>query len=146
MVSCTHLMNLPILLGDVIYLNLLGQPMVILNAAEDAIALLEKRGNIYSDRPIFMMGGEMVGWKYILGLTPYGDRFRMYRKFIAKFVGGRAQVEKHLELQEYETKGFLKRILKDPEHVSDHIRRCVYLSYHILFSCMTRAFKELRGL
>lgn len=97
--------------------------MVVLNAAKDAIALLDKRSNIYSDRPVLMMGGEMVGWKYTLALTPYGDRFREYRKFIYKLVGGRNQMEKYQDLEEYETKRFLKRVLKDPEHVSEHIRK-----------------------
>ena len=101
--------------------------MVVLNAAKDAVALLEKRSNIYSDRPVLMMGGEMVGWKYTLALTPYGNRFREYRKFIAKLIGGRTQMEKYQGLEERETKRLLKRILKDPEHVSEHIRKCVSL-------------------
>ena len=105
------------------YLNLLGQPMIILNSAKHSIALLDKRSNIYSDRPVLMMGGELVGLKYTLVLTPYGRRFREYRRFIAKLIGGPTQIDDHLPLEEHETKRFLKRILKDPEHVADHIRK-----------------------
>ena len=97
--------------------------MVVLNSAKHAIALLDKRSNIYSDRPVLMMGGEIVGWKYTLGLTPYGQRFREYRRFIAKLIGGRTQMQDHLPLGEHETRRFLKRVLKDPEHVADHIRK-----------------------
>jgi hypothetical protein len=35
--------------------------MIIVNSVEVAIELLDKRGAIYSDRPIVQMGGEMVG-------------------------------------------------------------------------------------
>ena len=89
--------------------------MVILNAAKDAVALLDKRGNIYSDRPALTMGGELVGWKNTLVMSPYGDRFREYRRFIAKFIGGRTQMQQHLALVEHETKVFLKRVQKSTD-------------------------------
>ncbi|EKM56476.1 uncharacterized protein PHACADRAFT_141167 [Phanerochaete carnosa HHB-10118-sp] len=111
--------------GNIIYLNLLGQPMIVLNSAEHAVALLDKRSNIYSDRPVLMMGGEIVGWKYSLVLSPYGQRFRDYRRFIAKVIGGPTQVKALLPQEEYETRRFLKRILNDPERISDHIRKTV---------------------
>lgn len=37
--------------GDVLYLHILGRPVIILNSAEAAIDLLEKRAENYSDRP-----------------------------------------------------------------------------------------------
>ncbi|EKM56472.1 uncharacterized protein PHACADRAFT_207702 [Phanerochaete carnosa HHB-10118-sp] len=116
--------------GNIIHLNLLGQPMVVLNSAKHAIELLDKRSNIYSDRPALMMGGEIVGWKYTLVLTPYGRRFREYRRFIAKLIGGPTQMQTHLPLEEYETRRFLKRILNNPEGVAEHIRKmagCIIL-------------------
>ena len=109
--------------GDIIGLNLLGQPMIVLNSAEHAIALLEKRGTLYSDRPVLTMGGELVGWKYTLGLTPYGDRFRDYRRYIGKAIGGRDQMQSHLQLIEHQTAKFLWRVLNDPDHVSEQIRK-----------------------
>ena len=41
--------------SDIIYLNLLGQPVVVLNSVQSAVDLLEKRGAIYSDRPSFVV-------------------------------------------------------------------------------------------
>lgn len=38
-------------LGDVIYLRILGRPVIVLNSAQAATDLLEKRGENYSDRP-----------------------------------------------------------------------------------------------
>ena len=37
--------------GDIVYLNVLGQPIVILNSKEAITDLLDVRGGIYSDRP-----------------------------------------------------------------------------------------------
>ena len=39
--------------GDVVYTRVLGQEVIILNSEEVAIALLEKRSQKYSDRPVF---------------------------------------------------------------------------------------------
>jgi hypothetical protein len=37
--------------GDVVYINALGQKIVILGSAQAVSDLLEQRGSIYSDRP-----------------------------------------------------------------------------------------------
>ena len=42
--------DLLLVVGDVMYLEVLGQPMVILGSHEAALDLLEKRSAIYSDR------------------------------------------------------------------------------------------------
>ncbi|GJE86539.1 cytochrome P450 [Phanerochaete sordida] len=109
--------------GDIVYLSLLGQPMVVLNSAKHAVALLDKRSNIYSDRPVLTMGGELVGWNKILALVPYGERFREYRRFMAKLVGTKTQMERHLPLVEHETRNFLRRILRHPDNVAANIRK-----------------------
>lgn len=41
--------------GDVVYLNVLGQPMVVLNSLQAAQDLLDKRSANYSDRPDSVM-------------------------------------------------------------------------------------------
>jgi hypothetical protein len=41
--------------SDIIYVSLLGQPVIILNSVKTATDLLEKRGAIYSDRPSFAL-------------------------------------------------------------------------------------------
>ncbi|KIP11879.1 hypothetical protein PHLGIDRAFT_124541 [Phlebiopsis gigantea 11061_1 CR5-6] len=109
--------------GDIIHLDLLGQPVVVLNSARHAVALLDKRSNIYSDRPTLTMSGELVGWNRALALMSYGDRFREYRRFAARLFGGHAQIKNHHGLEEYETTRFLRRLLKDPDDVQAHIRK-----------------------
>ena len=112
--------------GPIIHVTLPGQPLIILNNVEDARALFDKRSSIYSDRPVFEMGGELVGWKYILALTPYGARFREYRRFIARLIGAQRQVQDNVwPVQERETRRFLLRLLRAPERFDDHVRWCV---------------------
>ena len=45
--------------SDVTYVNVAGSPIVILNTYEAAVELLEKRGNLYDDRPRMRLAGEM---------------------------------------------------------------------------------------
>jgi hypothetical protein len=37
--------------GDLTYLNVAGQPVVVINSRKAAVELLERRSGIYSDRP-----------------------------------------------------------------------------------------------
>ena len=41
--------------SDVIYVNLLGQPVIVLNSVAAAVDLLDKKGANYSDRPPFVL-------------------------------------------------------------------------------------------
>ena len=95
----------------------------MLNSSKAAIDLLDKRSAIYSDRPVFMMFGEIVGWKKVLTLTQYGPRFRESRKFMARLMGTRASVERFVPLQERETAKCLARIMTDPGSLVHQIRK-----------------------
>lgn len=85
--------------------------------------MLEKKGSIYSDRPVIPMGGELVGWKNTLALVPYGDRFRNYRKLSHQLIGSNASMSQFYPIEEAETHKFLKRLLTKPGDLSDHVRR-----------------------
>jgi len=45
--------------GKVVYVHVFGQGLVFLNTAEACSDLLDKRGTIYSDKPNFVMCGEL---------------------------------------------------------------------------------------
>jgi cytochrome P450 len=109
--------------GEVMYLNALGQQMVILSSSKAAFDLLEKKSAIYSDRPVVMMCGEIIGWNKSLALTQYGPRFREFRKYMNKLFGTRAAVERFAPLQEKESAKFLARIIADPGSLVQQIRK-----------------------
>jgi len=48
-----HVFIVRVLTGDVMYLDILGKPTIVLNTARVAVDLLNKRSSIYSDRPRF---------------------------------------------------------------------------------------------
>ncbi|KAI0028835.1 cytochrome P450 [Vararia minispora EC-137] len=111
--------------GDVVYVNVFGQPIVILNSLQAAQDLLDQRSVIYSDRPRMPMAGELCGYADTLAIMPYGARFRTTRKLMHQFMGSRPAIEKHAVVQQQEVSRMLLRILKDPrpENLQEHIRR-----------------------
>lgn len=55
--------------GDVVYVHVLGQSLVFLNSPEAAFDLLDKRGSIYSDKPSFVMVGELWVSPFVSAVT-----------------------------------------------------------------------------
>jgi hypothetical protein len=51
--------------GDLIYLNIAGQPMVVLNSQKVASDLLDRRAAKYSDRPPLIVASEMSGGHFM---------------------------------------------------------------------------------
>jgi hypothetical protein len=58
--------------GDLIYLNVAGQPVVVLNSPKVAADLLDRRAAIYSDRPPLIVASEMCGG-LMIPFARYGD-------------------------------------------------------------------------
>ncbi|KAG1819138.1 cytochrome P450 [Suillus subaureus] len=108
--------------GAISHIEVLGQHIVVLNSVKSAVDMLDKKGTVYSDRPVLPMGGELVGWKHALGLLPYGDRFRQYRKNIHQILGNRAALDVYYPIEEIETRRFLKRVFLNPEQLQAHVR------------------------
>ncbi|KIJ10808.1 hypothetical protein PAXINDRAFT_16207 [Paxillus involutus ATCC 200175] len=65
--------------GDMLYARLLNQEFVILNSQGDAVELLEKRSQNYSDCP-FIATIEPYGMGCNFALERYGDRWRLCRR------------------------------------------------------------------
>ena len=62
-------------LGDVIYLNAAGQPMVILNSQKVAADLLDRRAGIYSDRPRNIVASDIMTGGLLVVFTRYNDMY-----------------------------------------------------------------------
>ncbi|KIJ66970.1 hypothetical protein HYDPIDRAFT_85336 [Hydnomerulius pinastri MD-312] len=65
--------------SDILYIRILDQDVIILNSQSDAVELLEKRSQIYSDRP-YLATVKPFGWDNIIGLIPYGEHWRLCRR------------------------------------------------------------------
>lgn len=113
-------------LGGILSVKLLGRPMIIVNSA-DILDELDKKGAMYSDRPVLEMGGELVGYSQTLVLLAYGARFRTYRKHFSRYIGSPKPIQQLYPLIEHECHRFLKRTLAKPEDLMPHLRKCVHL-------------------
>ncbi|KZT28739.1 cytochrome P450 [Neolentinus lepideus HHB14362 ss-1] len=109
--------------GEVTYLNLLGQHFVFLSSAKAVNTLFEARSAIYSDRPYFTMGCELVGWNWTLALHPFGESHRAGRKLFRWYMGTKSATEKLHPIVEEETHKTLRRILDKPDALSDAVRK-----------------------
>jgi hypothetical protein len=59
--------------GDLIYLNAVGQPVVIVNSPKVGVALLDRRAAIYSDRPRSIVVSEIMTGGLMFGFSRYGE-------------------------------------------------------------------------
>lgn len=56
--------------SDVLYFNILGRPVVVLNSVKAAVDLLNKRGSNYQDRPRFVLFEVYVPHHHLSVLIP----------------------------------------------------------------------------
>ncbi len=58
---------------SLMYLNALGQPILVINNLKTAFELLDRRANIYSDRPRFIVADEILCGRLFTAFMSYGD-------------------------------------------------------------------------
>ncbi|KAI0082355.1 CyP450 monooxygenase [Panus rudis PR-1116 ss-1] len=107
--------------GDLIYLDLPKQPMVILGSAKAAFDLLDKRSDLYSDRPTLVMH-ELSGWDFVLPLIPYNHKWRTQRRtFHHNF--GRQAIHRYRPVQLKQSRALLGRLLDShrPQNIPKEI-------------------------
>ncbi|KAJ3514436.1 hypothetical protein NLJ89_g2382 [Agrocybe chaxingu] len=108
--------------GPVLYLNILGQPMIVLNTHKAATDLLDRRSAIYSDRPRDIVGGEMLSGSHLMVLSAYNDRWRRIRR-AAHDILSASVIAKFQALQRTEATLFLDDMLNAPEKWQEHFDR-----------------------
>ncbi|KAI0027606.1 cytochrome P450 monooxygenase [Vararia minispora EC-137] len=107
--------------GDVIYTQVLGRSMIILNSLKAARDLLEKRSAIYSCRPRLVLICEMMGWHLSLVHMPYGSRSRKHRKWILEYFSESA-LPNHYHVQREAVAGMLLGLLDNPKGFLEHVK------------------------
>ncbi|KAF8064423.1 cytochrome P450 [Lyophyllum atratum] len=107
--------------GDVMYLHVLGKPIIVLNSVEAAVDLLDKRSANYSDRPPFVVL-ELMGWVKSLVLMRYGKVFQKHRKMLQDYLN-RKQCLGYQPIQIREARVLLQNLLSDQERREDFLSR-----------------------
>ncbi|KAH9993744.1 cytochrome P450 [Russula vinacea] len=64
----------------IMYLNAFGQPIIVLHSLKAASELLDRRANIYSDRPRYVVAQDLFCGGLLPALMSTGDRLRRYRR------------------------------------------------------------------
>lgn len=128
-------------IGPLVYLRLLGESVLIVNGHDEAVDLLEKRSQIYSDRPKLRMAGELyasvhaslalwslialsVGWDRGVTLSPSGERHRRYRKLLHSALSSTA-VQSLFPVLEAEACILVDDLLQSPAAFISLIRQSV---------------------
>ncbi|KII86913.1 hypothetical protein PLICRDRAFT_273725 [Plicaturopsis crispa FD-325 SS-3] len=106
--------------SDIIYVNLAGTPMIILNSSKAANDLLERRSSNYSGRPLSIMVSELMGWDWMMAFAPYGERWRALRRlFHREFHPQAAMQFRPLEIEA--AHDLLRRFVTSPEDFDEHL-------------------------
>ena len=135
--------------GDVLSFHVFGQVIIILNSVKANKDLLEKRAEIYSDRPVipfFIMcvlkfgvsASKLIyyrmGWKWFLMIARHGEPWRQGRKVLDRSLGPHATAA-YRSVQEAKARMLLTRMLGSPHELAAHIELS---AIHLLESRLLR--------
>ncbi|KAI0331710.1 cytochrome P450 [Cubamyces sp. BRFM 1775] len=108
--------------GDVICVQLVGHPVIVLNSAAADADLLEKRSAIYSDRPNSLVSvSRLLHWIWMFSLKPYDDDWRHSRRLLWLSIQPSA-VARWYPIQMRESRRFLQYLLKGDRDLQEAIR------------------------
>ncbi|KZT69356.1 cytochrome P450 [Daedalea quercina L-15889] len=110
--------------GDVVYARIIEKPILVLNRAQIARELLEKRGAKYSGRPHSAFILDIVQWVQLVSM-PYTERWRRHRRWFQTALQARNILNAYEPLQHIEVRRLLNDILREPDDVIIHLRRYV---------------------
>jgi len=105
--------------------KILIQSTIIINSPQLATDILSKKSAIYSSRPHLTMACDLVGWKDILVLLKYTDKFKACRRMFQSVIGTRASVDKFRDTLEEESALMLRRLLDEPTNFVGPVRKAV---------------------
>ncbi|KAF7358526.1 Cytochrome P450 [Mycena venus] len=132
--------------GPIISLDLGGQPVVVLNSYQVASDLLDNRSAIYSDRPRFIMGSEILTGSMLIAFMTYGDPWKKLRR--AAHDGLTRQVSaSYTPIQEREASILVKSMIEQPSLWDQNLRRKAFfaINLHLLTVASRSAASGLLG-
>ncbi|KAI5118126.1 hypothetical protein M0805_008034 [Coniferiporia weirii] len=108
--------------GPVVSLFFGNTPIIVLGTARAAWDLLEKRSEIYSSRPRFVVAGEILSDNQRGLMLPYGESWRKWRKVLHSGFHAR-QSAKYMDIQTLESKTAMQQIVENPKDYERHLQR-----------------------
>ncbi|KAH0826412.1 cytochrome P450 [Lanmaoa asiatica] len=109
--------------GDLVYVEALGNRILIVNTLEAVSDLFESRHAIYSDRPGFTMVGELMRLNKSMPLLQYGEEWKRQRKFTHMALSPEA-VKKYDSVGDFAAK-YIDTLLENPDDFERQLRLTV---------------------
>ncbi|KAF4605998.1 hypothetical protein EYR38_000043 [Pleurotus pulmonarius] len=110
--------------SDIIHLQVAGTSIVIVNSAETAHELFDKRSTIYSSRPRLVMINELMGWEWAVAHMPEGDDWRQHRRLFQQNLNPSSIPNFQPQVIKF-SRRLLLSLLDSPEGFMDHVRHFV---------------------
>ncbi|KAH8982495.1 cytochrome P450 [Lactarius akahatsu] len=108
--------------GELMYLSVFGKGILVINSQRVAVDLLEKRSNIYSDRPRYISFNEFLTENLTFFLTGYGDLWRRFRRPAVEGFS-KSVVPDFYPIQNREAIMLALALVKSPPSAKRHFRR-----------------------
>ncbi|OCH93209.1 cytochrome P450 [Obba rivulosa] len=107
--------------GELTYMSALGYSVLVLNSERAVADLFDRRGELYSHRPRFVMAGEMMGLGKCMALIDYNAQYKQLRKLCQHALNADA-VRKYHPVQEAIALAFARSLVREPEKFLDGLR------------------------
>lgn len=104
--------------GDLIFVRILDEEMVVVNSQHIAEALLDKRSRIYSDRP-YLATLEPYGWSVNFAFLGYSDEWRLCRRLFHQTFRPESAV-KFRPMQIRRAREMVVNLIDDPQNFYNH--------------------------
>ncbi|KAF9228060.1 cytochrome P450 [Gyrodon lividus] len=106
--------------GPLVYCQLLGQNVVIINSGKVARQLLDQRSSFYSSRPSSCVG-KLFGIEFNTALLPYGPEWRIHRRMFHQALRLEA-TELYQGLYQSSAIKLLQNLLDTPDDFESHLQ------------------------
>ncbi|KAJ7112782.1 cytochrome P450 [Mycena crocata] len=108
--------------GDLVYITVAGQPMLILNSYKTAADLLDRRAGVYSDRPKLLVASELLTGGLMIPFARYNDVWRRMRRAAHEGLNPQA-ARNYYEFQQKEATLLVAGMLNDSRNWDQEIKR-----------------------
>ncbi|KAI9449566.1 cytochrome P450 [Lactarius psammicola] len=105
--------------GHIVYYRFFGKDIFVLNSIKAIKDLLEKRADVYSDRPVFPFL-DMMGWRWLIVFQGYGESWRQGRKVLDRGLRPTG-VAVYRPMQQARARVLLRRLLAAPNQYRAHV-------------------------
>lgn len=108
--------------GDIVYVELLGTPTVVLNNVDDIHEMLDRRSAHTASRPPLIVANELMGWDWDFAHMPHNDYWRKHRKIFHQYFQQK-NIPAHFPAIRKATLTFLDQVHQSSDDYRNHTRQ-----------------------